>query len=68
MTDECDKQMVLVVVSLIMRIQLGVKGELCLVKATQTGDKFIQADFKKKKGESERGNGGARGREGARRR
>ena len=55
MTDECDKQMVLVVVSLITRIQLGVKGELCLVKATQTGDKFIQAALKKsRRRESER--------------
>lgn len=42
MTDGCDKQMVLLVVSLITQIQSAMKPELCLVKATQSGDKFIQ--------------------------
>lgn len=42
MTDGCDKQMVLLVVSLITRIQSAMKPELWLVKATQSGDKFIQ--------------------------
>lgn len=42
MTDGCDKQMVLLVVSLITQIQSAMKPELFLVKATQSGDKFIQ--------------------------
>lgn len=42
MTDGCDKQMVLLVVSLITQIQSAMKSELRLVKATQSGDKFIQ--------------------------
>lgn len=41
MTDGCDKQMVLLVVSLITQIQSAMKPKLCLVKATQSGDKFI---------------------------
>lgn len=41
MTDGCDKQMVLLVVSLITQIQSAMKPQLRLVKATQTGDKFI---------------------------
>lgn len=42
MTDGCDKQMVLLVVSLITEIHSAMKSELCLVIATQSGDKFIQ--------------------------
>lgn len=41
LTDVCDRQMVLVVVSLITAARLGMKAELCLVMETQTGDKFI---------------------------
>lgn len=51
MTDGCDKQMVLLVISLITQIQSAMKPELCLVKATQSGDKFIlhATDFDREK-------------------
>lgn len=48
MTDECDRQMVLLVVSLITQTQLGVKAELCLVMATnrrQIYPQFFPAPF-----------------------
>jgi len=51
MIDGCDKQMVLLVMSLITQIQSAMKSELCLVKATQSGDKFIlhAIDFDREK-------------------
>ena len=51
MTDGCDKQMVLLVISLITQIQSAMKSELCLVKATQSEDKFIlhAIDFDREK-------------------
>lgn len=51
MTDGCDKQMVLLVISLITQTQSTMKLEFCLVKATQSGDKFTQhaIDFDREK-------------------